>query len=164
MKKLKKINREFWLDEIKEYVINDMTENKVSIDECLGCLQILHIQEWYVEEEDPYSWREMRYRDMVEFEEIHQLEKHIGKEEVKEFLKLCKLGASGEKNTHETALYTDGDDDVPEYLTSLIFTQEDFMELLMVDCDECYTKVAFCDSTPLEDYDDDWIRICKDCA
>ena len=162
---MKKINREFWLDEIKDYVINDMRENEESIDEYLGCLQILHIHEWDVDEDpSPYSWHNMRHLDIVEYEEIHKLEKHIGKEEVKKFLNLCKSGYSGEKNTHETALYTDGDDDVPEYLTSLIFTQEDFMELLMVDCDECYTKVAFCDSTPLEDYDDDWIRICKDCA
>ena len=161
---MKKINREFWLDEIKEFVINDMTENEELIDEYLDCLQILHIHEWDVDEEAPYSWHNMRHLDIVEYEEIHKLEKHIGKEEVKAFLNLCKLGDSGEKNTHETALYTDGDDDVPEYITSLIFTKEVFMELLMVDCDECYTKVAFCDSTPLEDYDDDWIRICKDCS
>ena len=43
---MKKINREFWLDEIKDYVINDMRENEESIDEYLGCLQILHINEW----------------------------------------------------------------------------------------------------------------------
>ena len=158
MKKLKEINRDFWLDEIKEYVIYEMTENEELIDEYLGCLQILFIDEWDVDGEDPA----MRHHNMVEFEEAHQLEEYIGKEEVKKWKRdWGALSEADKKNTHETALYMSTEDGY-EYLTSLIFGKENFMECLLVDCDECGTKVAFCDSTSLED--DDWTRICKDCS
>lgn len=69
---MKKINREFWLDEIKDYVINDMRENEESIDEYLGCLQILHINEWDVDEvPSKYSWHNMRHLDIVEYTFLH---------------------------------------------------------------------------------------------
>ena len=76
------IIEEFWWNQINDYIINKIEEENSSIDEYLGCLQILFIDEVDVEDEVEGA---MRYHNKVAFEDVHKLEQWIGENEVEKW-------------------------------------------------------------------------------
>jgi hypothetical protein len=151
-------DREFWWDAIDDYVKDKIEKNQASIDDYLGTLQILFIDESDFDEKNSDG---MQFHNMIPFEDADELEPWIGKEEVKKWKTDWKdLSKEKQKNTHETALYLSTDHG-HEYLTSLIINKQLFMEGLTTYCHKCDENVAFCDSTPIDD--DDWTRVCKNC-
>ena len=138
----KEVNKEFWWDEINDYVINKIKQENESIDEYLGHLQILFIDEWDVEDEVEGA---MRYHNKVTFENLDKLEPWIGKEEVKKWkMDRESLSVEEKKNTHETALYMSTDEGY-EYLTHLTIDKENFIEQLDIDPEEVREEIAIKD-------------------
>ena len=126
----KEVNKEFWWDEINDYVIDKIKQEDESIDEYLGYLQILFIDEWDVEDEVEGA---MRYHNKVTFDDVDKLEQWIGKEEVKKWrIDWEALSEEEKKNTHETALYISTDEGY-EYLTHLTIDKENFIEQLEIE-------------------------------
>ncbi len=126
----KEVNKEFWWDKINDYVINKIEEENGSINEYLGHLQILFIDEWDIEDEVESA---MRYHNKVTFEDVEKLEQWIGKEEVGKWrIDWDAISEEEKKNIHETALYISTDEGY-EYLTHLTIDKENFIEQLDID-------------------------------
>ena len=152
-------NEDFWWEAIDEYVISEIMEFESNLNDYYGHLQILFIDEHDVENENGVG---MRFHKSVSFDNVDELESHIGSEEVKKWKSDFKNLSSEQKVIqHETALYVSNENGY-EFLTSLILTKINFMETLSVDCDECFDSVLFCDSTPIQN-DYDWVRVCTNC-
>ena len=138
----KEVNKEFWWDEINDYVISKIKQENESIDEYLGHLQILFIDEWDVEDEVEGA---MRYHNKVTLEDLDKLDPWIGKEEVKKWkMDWESLSVDEKKNTHETALYMSTDEGY-EYLTHLTIDKENFIEQLDIDTEEVREEIAIKD-------------------
>ena len=146
----KEVNKEFWWDEINDYVISKIKQENESIDEYLGHLQILFIDEWDVEDEVEGA---MRYHNKVTFEDLDKLEQWIGKEEVKKWkMDWESLSEEDMKNTHETALYISTEEGY-EYLTHLTIDKENFGETFgnkFLESEETPVEEETKDETPLE--------------